>query len=306
MRGRGSAWLTMGVVAICLSGAATLQAVRDRRYASAPSSEWLYLRSGKALDRMALSFDALVADVYWIRAVQYFGRTRLSTDPKKNYNLLYPLLDITTSLDPQFNIAYRFGAIFLAEGYPSGPGQPGQAVRLLEKGYRANPARWEYVLDTAFVYYWWLRDYQAASIWFNKAADVPGSPEWLRPVAAVTLAQGGNREGSRFLWQQIYDTADHEYLKKAAAHRLMQLQAMDQIDELNALVARHASVTGRPVQGWTPLLAAGWLRRVPTDPGGTPYVIDPRTGKATVSDRSAYYPLPAETTSDSPPAGSSP
>ena len=36
-----------------------------------------------------------------------------------DYPLLYPLLDITTTLDPRFNIAYRFGAIFLAEPYPA-------------------------------------------------------------------------------------------------------------------------------------------------------------------------------------------
>ena len=38
------------------------------------------------------------------------------------YQLLYPLLDITTTLDPHFNIAYRFGAIFLSEPYPGGAG----------------------------------------------------------------------------------------------------------------------------------------------------------------------------------------
>ena len=30
------------------------------------------------------------------------------------YPLLYPMLDITTTLDPRFSIAYRFGSIFLA------------------------------------------------------------------------------------------------------------------------------------------------------------------------------------------------
>ena len=50
------------------------------------------------------------------------------------YDLLYPLLDLTTTLDPLFNIAYRFGAIFLAEAYPAGAGRPDLAVALLEKG----------------------------------------------------------------------------------------------------------------------------------------------------------------------------
>ena len=57
-----------------------------------------------------------------------------------DYALLYPLLDITTTLDPLFNIAYRFGAIFLAEAYPAGAGRPDLAIALLEKGI-ARPTR---------------------------------------------------------------------------------------------------------------------------------------------------------------------
>ena len=44
----------------------------------------------------------------------------LAAPTSSDYALLYPLLDITTTLDPRFNIAYRFGAIFLAEPYPGG------------------------------------------------------------------------------------------------------------------------------------------------------------------------------------------
>ena len=66
--------------------------------------------------RLAVGFNGIWADIYWIRAVQYYGDTKLSVDEKKNYDLLYPLLDITTSLDPHFNIAYRFGSILLVRG----------------------------------------------------------------------------------------------------------------------------------------------------------------------------------------------
>ena len=70
----------------------------------------------------ARSFESLAADVYWIRAIQHYGGERLAQGPR-NYDLLYPLLDLTTSLDPYFSIAYRFGAIFLSEQYPGGPGR---------------------------------------------------------------------------------------------------------------------------------------------------------------------------------------
>ncbi len=51
-----------------------------------------------------------------------------------NYDLLYPLLDLVTTLDPHFRVAYRFGAIFLTEAYPSGPGRPDHRDRAAQRG----------------------------------------------------------------------------------------------------------------------------------------------------------------------------
>ena len=178
-----------------------LEVWRDRVFGEpAPGDDVLYVRSGDTVRRMSMSFTPLVADLYWVRAVQYYGGMRLSGAPGKRYDLLYPLLDITTSLDPDFTIAYRFGSIFLAENYPGGAGRPDLAVALLEKGFRADPTRWRYLQDIGFVYYWWVGDYQEAARWFDKAADIPGAPWWMRSLAAVTKAQGGDRRGSRLLW----------------------------------------------------------------------------------------------------------
>jgi tetratricopeptide (TPR) repeat protein len=295
--------------AACLAGAVGLQVARERWYPARQqvSQSMLYIRSGEALKRTALSYDGLLADVYWIRAVQHFGRTRLSREPGRNYDLLYPLLDLTTTLDPQFNIAYRFGAVFLAEGYPNGPGKPMQAVALLKKGFAANPKKWQYLQDIGFVYYWWMKDYTAAAHWFKRAGEVPGAPEWLPSLAAVTLARGGARADSRFLWQQIRRTADQEYLKKAADHRLVQLDILDELDRLNALIARVEKETRAPLRSWEPLVRRGWLRRnPPLDPSDVPYVIDLRVHRATLSPLSRYFPLPGQEPSDRPATAENP
>ena len=49
--------------------------------------------------RPSLGYDGLMADIYWTRAVQYFGRRHLTS--REDYNLLAPLLEITTALDPK-------------------------------------------------------------------------------------------------------------------------------------------------------------------------------------------------------------
>ena len=86
------------------------------------------------------------------------------------------MLDLVTTLDPRFTVAYRFGAIFLTEAYPSGPGRPDLAIALLERGIAQDGGRWEYMHDIGFIYYWWLKDYQEAAEWFDRAGKAPGAP----------------------------------------------------------------------------------------------------------------------------------
>ncbi|MCL4813650.1 MAG: hypothetical protein KJ061_14245 [Vicinamibacteraceae bacterium] len=287
-------WLAAAVVAL---GAAAVgaQVARDARYPREVVAESvLYVPSGAVLGRLALSYDALLADVYWIRALQHFGGTRLDPARPKDYPLLYPLLDIATTLDPRFTIAYRFGAIFLSESPPGGPGRPDLAVTLLEKGVAAKPDEWRYLQDIGFVHYWWLGDYPAAATWFERAARVEGAPFFLRPLAAAVLAEGGDRASSRALWTALRDSAEHAWLRENAAWRLMQLDALDAIDALTPIAARYVASGARLPYTWEAMVRAGYLRAVPRDPAGTPYYLSPFSGTVEVAADSPLSPMPGE------------
>ena len=286
--------LALPIAAVAaLAAAVALQVARDRLYPreEADVQRILYIRSGELMKRMALSYDALAADVYWVRAMQHYGGDRLDPKrPRRRYDLLYPLLDLTTTLDPYFNIAYRFGAIFLSEPYPGGPGRPDQAVALLRKGLAVQPTRWQYYHDAAFVYFWHLRDYAAAADWFQRAAMQPNAPNWLEPVAATMLAKGGDRTSARFLWHQIL-ASDQEWLRNTAARALLQLDALDDIDRIEADIRRYPLPPGEPYT-WATLQRRGIFPGMPTDPSGVPFEIDAATGDVSVSTRSGLHPLP--------------
>jgi tetratricopeptide (TPR) repeat protein len=243
--------------------------------------------------RLALDYDAFAADVYWIRALQHFGGERTSpSDHVRNYALLYPLLDLTTTLDPYFSIAYRFGAIYLGEPYPGGPGRADLAITLLRKGLAVQPQKWQYMQDLGFVYYWHLQDYKSAAAWFQRASEIQGAPSWLRPLAAVTLAEGGHRSASRALFGELAES-EEPWLREAARLRLRQLDAMDVIDGLQARVALYQREhPGEPVT-WQKLVAARLVPSVPVDSSGVPFVID-ATGRVTVARESSLFPLPGQ------------
>lgn len=274
-----------------LSAAVAAQVLRDHRYPleQRETQRILYVRSGAVLKRLALEFDAIAADTYWIRTIQHYGGDRLTRRHQGTYELLYPLLDLTTTLDPYFTIAYRFGAIFLAEAYPGGPGRPDQAVALLRKGLAAQPDRWQYSMDIGFVYYWHLRDFRTAAEWFQRAAQLPNAPNWLSPLAATMLIRGGERVSARFLWRQMLQ-ADQPWLRRNAQRRLAQIDALDQVDRLEQIVRSVPPPEGG--YSWGDLARRRVLRGIPLDPSGTPYELDPATGRVSVSRWSDLFPMP--------------
>jgi hypothetical protein len=280
---------------VLLGSAVGIQVSRDRVYpVSAVDDRLLYVQSGRVLDKVALSYDALLADVYWIRALQHFGGARGLSEQQRRYDLLYPLLDLTTSLDPHFSVAYRFGAIFLSEPFPSGAGRPDQAIALLEKGVKATPDSWEYCHDIGFTYYWHLHNYAKAAEWFERGGNLPNGPWWLKTYAAIMLTRGGDRRASRFMWQQMLQSSEDGWLRQNAELRLMQLDALDQIDQLKKVVAEFTRRTGRTPETWEQIVSAGILRGVPNDPTGTPYQLNFASGEVTISGASKLSPLPTE------------
>jgi tetratricopeptide (TPR) repeat protein len=295
----------MAIVLALGVAAAALQREREQLYPTpVVDSASLYVTSGTTLRRLTAGYNAVAADLYWIRTIQYYGdvkqrlaRVSASDDrtsaERVDYQQLYPLLDLTTSLDPQFNIAYRFGAIFLAEAYPGGAGRPDLAIALLEKGIRDRPDKWEYMQDIGFVHYWWRRDYRSASEWFERASRVPGAPWFLKSIAATTLAEGGDRQSSRTMWESIRASAEIDWLKRDAERRLMQLDVMDFIPTVQAAVDRAIAATGTTPRDWNSLIGARVVPGIPVDPTKTPYEID-ESGHVILSPQSPLYPLPSE------------
>lgn len=283
----------LGVMAVLMTVAVLLQVWRDRGWEpyEAPTPI-MWLGDAPSVRRAALGFDAVVADLYWIRTVVYFGRQRLSERADKNYDLLYPLLNLVTTLDPRFMVAYRFGALFLTEPPPGGPNRPDQAIQLLQRGAEHAPERWEYLHDIGFVYAWNERDYARAASYFDRASQIPGAPIWLKSTAAAMLARGGDRASARQLWRQIYDSTDVEWFRESAASHLAQFDALDAIDQLNEIVWRFKAATGRMPQSWQALVDARVLRAIPLDPAGVPYVLDPVNEDVRLAQQSPLWPLP--------------
>jgi tetratricopeptide (TPR) repeat protein len=282
------------VVVLALAGvslAAGVLHAREVAYPLAPVSErLLYLRSGKTADRIMLDFDALAADIYWIRSIQSYGRDLKNRNQSDRFALVGPLLDLTTTLDPHFLIAYRFGAVFLAFEPPNGPGRPDLAIQLLEKGLKADPTRWQLAYDLGFVHYFHTRDNAAAAEWFERAAAMPNAPSYIGPLAAITKAPG-NRQGARQMLRTLA-VSEERYIRQAAERALQQLDALDAIDQLESLVGRFNEIHGRYPSGWQDLIADRALGAIPADAYHVPFIYDPVIHRVALAPGSPLMPLP--------------
>jgi hypothetical protein len=246
----------------------------------------LLLRSGPALKLMSLEYAPFLADIYWTRVIQYYGTKHANQDA--DVQLLWPLLDITTTLDPNLTVAYRFGYTFLSEPPPYGAGRNDLALQLLQRGIRENPDYWRLYEDLGFFYYYNFKDYAKSSTAFLEGSKKPSAQFWMKVLAAKILEQGDNRETSAFLWQEIYNSTANEDVKKNALIHLQLLRAEADCDQLDLLAAEYVKRTGRPPDSMRDLIKAGLLRGVPADPRGIPYIFN-TDSKAQLSPESSLF-----------------
>jgi hypothetical protein len=264
-----------------------LQDLIDRqRTAMYQDQDDLVLRSGPLLKLMSLEYTPLVAELYWTRAVQYYGDKRARHDP--NLDLLWPLLDVTTTLDPHLIVAYRFGSTFLSEPSPRGAGRPDLAIALINRGIRENPDYWRLYEDLGFIYYFELKDHKRAAAAFLEGSQNPAALVWMKIMAARMSEQGETRETSAFLWQEIYDSATDPEIKNNAHVHLQLLRAQADCDELDKVAAEYEKRTGKHATSLSDLVRERLLPRAPVDPLGFVYVFN-ADGKAQLNPASPLF-----------------
>src|SRR5260370_12949621 len=160
IRSRQVTGAAAGLLLLCMAGSVVLVPQVDQVRTAATLQDVLYVSSPKLLNRLSLGYEGLLADVYWTRAVQYFGEKHHAGGGR--YELLWPLLNITTQLDPHLIPAYAFGQTFLSARPPNGAGVPEKAIELVAYGIRNNPDDWHLYYDLGFIYFV-LHDYPAAA-----------------------------------------------------------------------------------------------------------------------------------------------
>lgn len=243
----------------------------------------LYL-SGPAAKRLTLAFNGLAADWYWMCSLQYVGRKivnhqdshdgqfALSNLSSLDLRLLSSLLDVATTLDPQFIPVYEYGAVILPEVNPD------QAIALLNKGIAANPSSWRLHQHLGYIY-WQRHEYAQASESYAAGAQLPGAPPWMTAMSARLKADAGSRDAAREMYQRLGETSDDKTVKEMVVAHLMRLDSLVAREVITRALDEFRMRFGRCPTSWRQI--GDELRReglrldpatgTPVDPSGVPY-----------------------------------
>lgn len=204
--------------ALCLALAARAGGEFSRRQGPATDrAELVLFPSGCMLAEMSLGHPQLLADAAWLTAIQYYGRHR-QTD--RRYPLAPQIFEVITQADPGFRNAYLFGALVTAED-----GNPAAADALLRRGVERNSSSWEMHFELGFFLYVYRRSLPEAARAFERAAALPGAPEYVRRFAAATWERAEQPEVALLLWEQIAGQTDNGEVRRIAEARLRALRA---------------------------------------------------------------------------------
>jgi len=242
------------------------------------SEDQLYLNAVTA-KRISPGFNGLMADWYWLRSLQYVGRKiidshssiQLDNLSSLDLKLLAPLLETSTTLDPQFLAPYEYAAVVLPAI------DKAAAIRIAEKGIAANPNAWRLYHDLGFIY-WQQHDFKSASETYGQGAAIPGAPTWMKAMKAQLAIKGGSRDTAREIYQRMYQETDDLNVKIMAGKRILQIQSLNERDAIRHLLSEYSSRTQRCASSWLEISDA--LRKAhlrveasgaPLDPTEAPY-----------------------------------
>lgn len=235
-------------------------------------AELMYFPSGVAVRALSVGMYGPLADLIWLRFIQYYGEHRM-TDAR--FDLLYHILDILTTLDTRFVYAYTLGGLMLTHD----AGRPDQAEKLLKKGMVHNPDEWRYPYMHAFINYVFMKNYTAAKTYFALASKKPGAPEMIKRWHAFVLYKKmGDLRTALQLWLDLYTTTENPEEKEIARVYIMQIKMELDLEHMNEQIIMFTNEMGRSPVSLRELVTHGYLDSIPTEPHGEQFVI--RKGRA--------------------------
>lgn len=220
-----------------------------------------------ALRWISLSYASLVADGYWLRALNHFGDKR---NHEAGYPMAEPLISRVLVLDPQFTSAYEFAATALTSNTANVP----RSIELLREGEQMRPDIWRLPFYLGFNLYYFAHDYAGAADALARAAQHREAPEWVGRLATRLAARSGQATAALEMIDQLIASSTDAKVRDAYIERRAAVLYEVHLERLSAAVAQYEKTNGKRATTISELAAAGLVPANVSDPWGEPYTLD--------------------------------
>jgi len=229
--------------------------------------ELMYFPSGLAVQALSLGFQESMADLVWLRFIQYYGEHRM-TDAR--FDLMYHILDILTTFDPYFVHAYTLGSLMLTHDAK----RPDQAMALLKKGMRADINEWRTPFIYGLIHYVFLRNYKTALAYLRISAQKPNAPDMPKRWAGyIALKKIGDTRTALALWIDLYKNAKNPEERKIAIMYIQEAQMDLDIEFLNKKIDEFKDKFGRAPYYLNELVINKIIDSLPNEPHTEKYIL---------------------------------
>jgi hypothetical protein len=222
----------------------------------------------------AVGFRTLMADFYWLRAVQIVGSAQR---PEEHGTVLGRYIDVVTTLDPWVGHPYRFAAVWLTGSEED----VRHANALLKRSFAYHPAEWRNRFHLGFNLFYYLEEPVEASLWLERAARMEGSPRYLGALAARLRATGGGLDVAEQLVREMMRGSEDPYKRAEYAKVLEEIGTERLARRLDRARERYHERHGRDIERVADLARGpgAVLRRLPPEPHGWEWTLDEETGE---------------------------
>lgn len=223
-----------------------------------------YMPDAKVLKLAAGDFKELLAQHSVVRVLFYFGTlvdpSERSVQSKPDFFHMFTTVQQAVRLDPYNMDAYYFTqAAFTWELR-----KIKEVNNILDYGMKYRTWDAQLPFYAAFNCSYFLKDYQTASIYMKKAAEISGNPLYINLAARYFHEAGQTSVGLAFI-EQMEKTVLDPKVKKIYRIRREALLAVQLIEQaLGGYRQRYGHVPDSIVR----LVSAGYLERIPSDPYG--------------------------------------
>ncbi len=242
-----------------------------------------YVPSGPVLKTLAAGMNELSSAALVAKVMMYFGGLSESrpnrVERPPDYSGMTRFLEGAVTLDP-----YNMDAYYIAQAFVVWDTDKVLLTNaLLDNGMKHRTWDWYLPFFAGFNSAYFLKDYEKASAYYMKAADLTGAHLFVK-LAGRYMQEAGQTEMAIDYLNAMLATARGDLAKKGYALRLSAFEAVLQIEQaVNAFLNAEGSLPANIDE----LLNSGYLEQLPQDPyGGTFYLQD--DGKVMTTSKFAF------------------